>query len=112
MHCGADTEVEPMPLTPLISGIVVSMAGVTGMVAGPFLRAQMVRYAVPPREPWCTACPACAAPLPLALPYARCRSCAEPLGPGPGVVELLAAVICEAVAWRTVSSVPQGTPPV
>lgn len=83
---------------------VASLAA-AGLVAGWWLRAVIVRYAVPAGEPPHSRCPACARQLlsarRLALaPSGRCPSCRQRIGPPPLSVEVTAAALLGALAAR------------
>jgi leader peptidase (prepilin peptidase) / N-methyltransferase len=85
--------------------IVLLVAG--GLVLGPFLRALVVRLAVPSGEPWRRSCPACDVPLwpvrsavPVLAVTGKCPSCRAQVGPPPLSVEVTAAVTLGLLAAR------------
>ncbi|MGI5212662.1 prepilin peptidase [Plantactinospora sp. CA-290183] len=89
-------------------GAVVA-AGLAGAALGPLLRARILRYAVPAGTPWRRDCPYCATALvrpgPRGLadilpPTGACPRCGERIGPAPGLVEVVAATVLGALAWR------------
>jgi leader peptidase (prepilin peptidase) / N-methyltransferase len=83
--------------------LVAALAG-AGLVAGPGLRAVIVRYAVPAGQPPCRYCPACTQ-LPSAramvlAPSGRCPGCGQRTGPPPLTVEVTTALLLGALAAR------------
>jgi leader peptidase (prepilin peptidase) / N-methyltransferase len=70
---------------------------IAGLLAGGALRGVVVRLSVPAGEPTRSACPRCAAPLPVIA--VRCASCRRRLGP-PWVLEIMSAVTVAALAGR------------
>jgi leader peptidase (prepilin peptidase) / N-methyltransferase len=82
--------------------LTASLAAV-GLVAGPGLRAIIVRYAVPAGEPPRQRCPACAqrfSPRTLAAVMGRCPGCGQRTGPPPLIVEVTTALLFGALATR------------
>ncbi|MEE6258404.1 prepilin peptidase [Plantactinospora sonchi] len=96
-------------------GVAATLAGLVGVLLGPSLRGQILRYAVPAGEPTRRRCPHCAATLfrpgvPRLLgavsPTARCPHCRQRTGPHPGTVEVLTGVLLAALAWRITEPLP------
>ncbi|WP_422772544.1 prepilin peptidase [Plantactinospora sp. WMMC1484] len=93
----------------MIAGLA---GGFLGLLAGPVLRGRIFRYAVPAGQPWRRDCPSCAAaavgrptlrnPLGALPPTGRCPHCRHPVGPRPGLVELIAVIVFAALAIRAV----------
>jgi leader peptidase (prepilin peptidase)/N-methyltransferase len=74
---------------------------VVGLLLGPVLRAQIVRYAVPDGTDWRERCGFCAHPFGLALsPSGRCAGCRQRTGPPAGVVEFVVAVALAILVFR------------
>lgn len=76
----------------------VALAGVAGFCAGPWLRAAIVRHAVPGPGARRSTCPRCAAPLGGSAVSGRTRCCRVPVGPPAASVEIVAALGCGVVA--------------
>jgi leader peptidase (prepilin peptidase) / N-methyltransferase len=89
--------------------LTVAVLALVGALLGPVLRSMIFWYAVEPDEPWRSACPHCEAtlvragwprvarPLP---PSGRCPACHQRIGPLPGLVEAIAALVLGLLAWR------------
>jgi leader peptidase (prepilin peptidase)/N-methyltransferase len=87
--------------------LLIALLTAAGLVAGPPLRAVIVRLSAPPGEPWRRACPDCGAPVgpprrPLGreavadgvrLAAGRCAGCRARLGPAPWSVEVATALL-------------------
>lgn len=85
--------------------VLVASLAVAGLVAGPGLRAVMVRYAVPAGEQPRGSCPACGQVLLAArqmalAPSARCAVCGERRGPPLLAAEVTTALLFGALATR------------
>ncbi|MEJ3742985.1 A24 family peptidase [Actinomycetes bacterium KLBMP 9797] len=83
-------------------------AALVGAVLGPAIRAQIFRHGVPADQAWrrdCSECGAAAGGLLLA-PSGRCPRCRCRVGPRPGVVEAVAAVVFAFLAWRMPEPLP------
>ncbi|MBO1417190.1 prepilin peptidase [Streptomyces sp. FH025] len=78
---------------------VVVAAVLIGLLAAPWLRGRIARFAVPEGEPWCDTCPSCGRRVRLLPPTGRCPGCRERLGAGPWTVEAVAAAVAVAVAY-------------
>jgi leader peptidase (prepilin peptidase) / N-methyltransferase len=70
---------------------------IAGLLAGGALRGVVVRVSVPAGEPTRSACPQCAAPLPVFTVW--CTSCHRRLGP-PWLLEVVSAITVAALAGR------------
>lgn len=82
-------------------------AALLGVLAGPWLRGLIVAHAVGYRQPLRTTCPLCGATtvtvtaygvLAVAPAHGRCPRCRHPIGPVPGTIEAIAAVVLALVA--------------
>jgi leader peptidase (prepilin peptidase) / N-methyltransferase len=87
-----------------VNPFLVAAVAAAGLVAGPGLRAVIVRYAVPAGEPPRWRCPACTQ-LPSARGLAlaasgRCPGCGQRTGPLPLTVEVTTALLLGALAVR------------
>ncbi|MFY1674296.1 prepilin peptidase [Plantactinospora sp. WMMB334] len=101
----------------MIAGLA---GGIVGLLAGPVLRGRIFRYAAPAGQAWRRDCPSCGAaavgrptlrnPLGALPPTGRCPHCRHPLGPRPGLVELVAAIVFAALAARAVDVDTPATP--
>jgi leader peptidase (prepilin peptidase)/N-methyltransferase len=87
----------------------VLVAAAAGVGAGPWLRGLMVAHAVPYGQPLRTTCTGCGYPAvpvgwrgvaAVAPPRGRCPACTARVGPVPGVVEVVAAVLLAGLALR------------
>jgi leader peptidase (prepilin peptidase)/N-methyltransferase len=83
-------------------------AALVGMLAGPWLRGLIVAHAVGYRQPLRTGCPLCGTTAVTVAAYGvlaaapadgRCPRCRHPIGPVPGTVEAIAAVVLALVAY-------------
>jgi leader peptidase (prepilin peptidase)/N-methyltransferase len=87
-----------------MSPLLITSLALAGLVAGPGLRAVIVRYAVPAGEPARRCCPACERQLmarwPLLPPVGRCPGCQQRIGPPALAVEVTAAILLGALAAR------------
>jgi leader peptidase (prepilin peptidase)/N-methyltransferase len=79
----------------------LALAGTTGMLIGPVLRARIFRHAAPAEQRIRRHCPGCGRPLvpdgwrglaAVLPPTGRCPGCRHRIGPPAGAVELVAAV--------------------
>lgn len=95
-------------------GVILAAAAV-GLLLGPLLRGQIVHHTVPPGEPWRTECPHCSHRLVRSGPRAlltilpstgRCPACGNRVGPPPGAVEVVTAVVLAVLAWRISTPLP------
>ncbi|MFB9739573.1 prepilin peptidase [Pseudonocardia sulfidoxydans] len=75
----------------------MALAGVAGFCAGPWLRAAIVRHAVPGPGARRSTCPRCAAPLGGSAVSGRSRCCGVPVGLPAASVEIVAALACGVV---------------
>src|SRR5579875_1509599 len=77
--------------------LLIALLAVAGVVAGPALRAVIVRLSVPAGEARRRACPACGAPVgwgtEVRLVTGRCPGCRAGLGPPPWSVEVAAGAL-------------------
>jgi leader peptidase (prepilin peptidase)/N-methyltransferase len=98
-----------------VSPTWVALAGVLGALVGPVSRAQIFRHSVPSGQPWRSRCPACDAALvaggwrglvAVLPPTGRCPRCRERVGPAPGAVESVTAVVLAVLAWRVGAPLP------
>lgn len=98
-----------------MSPLVIAAAWVAGLLLGPLLRGQILHHTVPSGTPWRTGCPQCAHPLVrpgprtvlTTLPVSgRCPACRERIGPAPGTVEVVTAVVFAVLAWRVPAPLP------
>jgi leader peptidase (prepilin peptidase) / N-methyltransferase len=80
-----------------------------GFLAGPWLRGLIYAHGVGYRRPYRTDCPRCGTPvvtiaahgiLAAAPPSGHCPRCGHPVGPVPGGIESLAALVLAVIAWR------------
>jgi leader peptidase (prepilin peptidase)/N-methyltransferase len=85
----------------------IAIAAAVGAVAGHFVRALVFGHSVSAGTPWRHRCPACDTEIvapgwrPTGLPpTGRCPSCRAKIGPPPGSVELVTAIVLAALAWR------------
>lgn len=89
--------------------LVVAVVAIGGGLLGPLLRGQILHHTVPAGTAWRTACPHCAYRLvrpglralrTVLPPSGRCPACGQRIGPPPGVVEAVTALVLAALAWR------------
>jgi leader peptidase (prepilin peptidase)/N-methyltransferase len=73
--------------------LLIALLTVTGLAAGPVLRAVIIRLPAPPGEPWRRACPHCGAPAGWRAAAGRCAGCRARLGPARWSVEAAAALL-------------------
>jgi leader peptidase (prepilin peptidase) / N-methyltransferase len=74
--------------------LAATMTGLlTGVLLSPVLRWQIVIHSVAPGEQWRTHCPSCGRSILLIGWSSRCRTCHTRLGPFPGSVEIVAALV-------------------
>jgi leader peptidase (prepilin peptidase)/N-methyltransferase len=76
------------------------IAAAIGVLVAPLLRALIFRHSVGSGQPWLRSCPSCDRPVLALDPLGRCLGCRRRLGPGPWVVEAVAAAALALLAWR------------
>jgi len=89
--------------------LAVAALALAGALLGPVLRSLIFRYEVAPESPSRSACPHCeaelvragwrGAPRPLP-PTGLCPACRRRIGPLPGLVEVITALVLGLLAWR------------
>jgi leader peptidase (prepilin peptidase) / N-methyltransferase len=85
------------------------IGAVVGALLGWMSRGPIVYYSVPADQPGRSVCPHCgrslarsgrAGAVQILSPTGRCPGCRDRIGPGPGRVEAVMAVVLGLVAWR------------
>lgn len=98
-----------------MSPLAIAVAAVVGALLGPLLRGQILHHTVPFGTAWRTECPHCArrlvqpgmrALLTVLPPSGRCPSCGNRIGPPPGAVEAVTALVLAVLAWRIPAPLP------
>lgn len=97
-----------------MSPLIVA-AAIAGVLLGPLLRGQILYHTVPFGAAWRTECPHCThrlvrpgirALLTVLPPSGRCPACKSRIGPAPGAVEAVTALVLAVLAGRISAPLP------